>query len=78
MSSGSFVLPPVFASLSITLVRPNTANNDDYCCGQVSNTPWGEMHCYVLNPKTEGVQVLSRDDKDDGAKGPVRYRWAWS
>jgi DUF1365 family protein len=22
---------------------------------EVSNTPWNEMHCYVLNPKTKGV-----------------------
>eukprot|EP00903_Cladosiphon_okamuranus_P008379 g8057.t1 len=39
---------------------------------EVSNTPWGEMHCYVLNPKTEGVQVLP---KEDDAHGPIRYRF---
>lgn len=46
----------------------------------MSNTPWGEMHCYVLNPKTKGVEVLSRSDGKDkdedkeGVQGPVRYR----
>lgn len=38
---------------------------------KVSNTPWGEMHCYVLNPKTHGVQVISGDST---TKGPIRYR----
>lgn len=39
---------------------------------KVSNTPWGEMHCYVLNAKTGGVEVISGGDVD----GPVRYRRA--
>ncbi|CAN0158180.1 unnamed protein product [Pylaiella littoralis] len=39
---------------------------------EVSNTPWGEMHCYVLNAKTGGVEVISGGDVD----GPVRYRRA--
>ncbi len=33
------------------------------------------MYCYVLSPKTQGVEVLSKDDDGEGVKAPVRYRW---
>ena len=24
---------------------------------EVSNTPWNEMHCYVLDPRSKGVKA---------------------
>ena len=42
---------------------------------EVSNTPWNEMHCYVLNPTTKGVRaVLNRKKKKKtrgGGKSPT-------
>lgn len=28
---------------------------------EVSNTPWNEMHCYVLNPRTKGIKAKVRE-----------------
>ncbi|CAM9248038.1 unnamed protein product [Ascophyllum nodosum] len=36
--------------------------------GEVSNTPWGEMHCYVLNSTTQGVKVVSEDKQEVGSR----------
>ena len=27
---------------------------------EVSNTPWNEMHCYVLDPRSKGVKARVR------------------
>lgn len=36
---------------------------------QVSNTPWNEMHCYVLDPRTKGVKAVLTGDKGKGERG---------
>eukprot|EP00529_Nitzschia_sp_RCC80_P025740 CAMPEP_0113468134 /NCGR_PEP_ID=MMETSP0014_2-20120614/15192_1 /TAXON_ID=2857 /ORGANISM="Nitzschia sp." /LENGTH=522 /DNA_ID=CAMNT_0000360501 /DNA_START=48 /DNA_END=1616 /DNA_ORIENTATION=+ /assembly_acc=CAM_ASM_000159 len=37
--------------------------------GEVSNTPWNEMYCYVLHPESkDNVQVTNVDDDDDNKK----------
>ncbi|CAM9307084.1 unnamed protein product, partial [Hapterophycus canaliculatus] len=70
-----------FNPVSFYYCLDETERKIETVVAEVSNTPWGEMHCYVLNPKTQGVEVVSRDhgndtdaDKEE-AEGPVRYRF---
>ena len=35
---------------------------------EVSNTPWNEMHCYVLSPRSRGVRAkVGKDGRKGGA-----------
>lgn len=68
--------------MSLLLLASFDNVDADNCFPKVSNTPWGEMHCYVLNPKTKGVQVIVKDKSNDndsntskrGTKETTRYR----
>lgn len=61
---------PVFLAMltSLFLLVVSDDIDADNFFPKVSNTPWGEMHCYVLNPKTKGVQVIAKDKSNDNVK----------
>lgn len=44
---------------------------------EVSNTPWNEMHCYVLHPSSiDQAEVLPDVDSDNQQKTQrIRYKW---
>ncbi|CAM9871161.1 unnamed protein product [Ectocarpus sp. 12 AP-2014] len=72
-----------FNPVSFYYCLDKTEREIETVVAEVSNTPWGEMHCYVLNPKTKGVQVIAKDKSNDndhntskkGTKETTRYRF---
>lgn len=53
-----------FNPVSFYYCFDKTGEHVETVVGEVSNTPWLEMHCYVLSPGVKGVQII--DVKQDG------------
>lgn len=47
--------------------------NVETVVAEVSNTPWNEMHCYVLSPNAKGVQAKVGQERREEERQARKY-----
>jgi DUF1365 family protein len=71
----------VFNPLSIYYCYDANDEKVTHIVSEVSNTPWNEQHCYVLNGLTEDNQFITRHHKKEFHVSPfldmnMEYHWS--
>ena len=61
-----------FNPVSFYYIHNRSSRRIEAVIGEVSNTPWNEMHCYVLHPKAFIDQVQVTEEETTSSEGLVQ------